>query len=93
MRENTHCKNAVALSFFTVHLNVVIAPFLNKFDHEPGLHEPRKHRVQREYHLPSDMRKVGTGHCSWYRTANPMRVAMEELQLQDLQNIEAIVSR
>ena len=93
MKESTHRKNAITFSFLTVHLNVVIAPFLNKFDHEPGLHEPRKHRVQREYHLPSNMRKVRTGHCSLDRTANPMRVAIEELQLQDLQNIEAIVSR
>ncbi len=51
MRESTYCKNAVALSFLTVHLNVVIAPFLNKFDHESSLHEPSKHGVQREYHL------------------------------------------
>ena len=93
MRENTHCKNAVTVSFLTIHLNVVVAPFLNKFDHKPGFHEPRKHRVQREYHLSSDMRKVVTGHCSWDRTANPMRVAIEELQLQDLKNIEAMISR
>ena len=93
MRKNTHRKNAVAVSFLTVHLNVVITPFLNKFDHKPGLHEPRKHGVQREYQLSSDIRKISTRYCSWDRTANPMRVAIEELQLQDLKNIEAVISR
>jgi hypothetical protein len=89
----THCKDTVALSFLAVHLYVVIAPFLNKLDHESGLHEPRKHRVEREYHLTWGMRQVKSRTLLQDRTAKPMRVAMEELQLQDLQNIEAIISK
>jgi len=38
------------------------------------------------------MRKVGSKTGWEGNTANPIRVAMEELQLQDLQNIEAICS-
>jgi hypothetical protein len=64
MRESTHCKNTVAFSFLTVHLYVVIAPFLNKLDHESGLHKPRKHGGEREYHLTLVVRKVGYGRCN-----------------------------
>lgn len=37
------------------------------------------------------MRKVGLETLVQKHTAKPMRVAIEELQLQDLQNIDATV--
>ena len=62
----------------------VIAPLLNKLDHKSGLHEPREHGVERKYHLTLDIRTVELKTLAVWRdrTAKPMRVAMEELQLQ-----------
>jgi hypothetical protein len=91
--ESTHCKDTIAFSFLTIHLYVVIAPLLNKLDHKSGLHEPREHGVERKYHLTLDIITVELKTLWRDRTAKPMRVAMEELQLQDLQNIEAIISK
>ena len=90
-----HCQYPIALVIRTVHLDVVVAPFLNQLDRHRCLHQPRKHRVEQEYHLhiPDD-RIVSCGSSTFgisiIRTANPIRVAMDELQLHDLQNIKAV---
>jgi hypothetical protein len=57
-RDGTYCKDAVAFSIFTIHLNVIIAPFFEKVDHKTSLYKPRKHGVQCEYHLTLDMRRI-----------------------------------
>jgi len=92
-RKGTYCQDAVAFPILTVHLYVVIAPLLDELDHESCLHEPCEHGVQCEYQLISRVRKARSGHLGKDRTAKPMRVAMEELQLQFLKNIDATVSR
>lgn len=63
MRKGTHRKDTVAFPILTIHFYVVIAPFLDKLDHESGLHEPRKHGGEREYHLTFGMRRARLGHC------------------------------
>lgn len=90
-----HRQYPITLVVRTVHLDIVVAPLLNQLDRHRCLHKPCKHRVEQEYHLHmSNNRIVSSGSTvfgiSVIRTANPIRVAMDELQLHDLQNIEAI---
>jgi hypothetical protein len=49
----------MAFFILTTHFDVMIAPFFNKRNHETGLHKPRKHGVQCEYHLKYVMRRLG----------------------------------
>jgi len=49
-----HRQYAITLVVRTIHLDVVVAPLLNEFDHHRRLHKPRKHRVNQEYHRESN---------------------------------------
>ena len=90
-----HRQHPIALVAGTVHLDIVVAPLLDKLDCHGGLHKPCEHRIEQEYHLSyTEQRVVSCGGTIFktlvVHTANPIRVAMDELQLHDLQNIEAI---
>lgn len=90
-----HRQHPIALVIRTVHLDVVVAPLLNQLDRHRCFHKPGEHRIDQEYHLRiSNNRIVSFGGLPFGLlvgpTANPIRVAMDELQLHDLQNIDAI---
>ena len=51
MRGATHCEYTIAPPILTVHLDVVVAPFLDKMYRGFALHYPRQHGVQTEYEL------------------------------------------
>ena len=67
-----------------------MAHLLNLLDDERGLHEPCQHGVQAEDHLRVFRHSAQRSYkAKEILTANPTRVAMDELQLHDLQNIDA----
>lgn len=82
-------EDTVASIRIAVHLDIVVAPFFNLPDSKGRLHQPRQHRIQTEYNLHSCI-SVGLLESWCARTAKPTRVAIEELQLHDLKNIDAV---
>lgn len=81
-----YSKDAVALVICAVHFYIVVAPFLDELDGAICAHDPGENRVEGKYDLQG---MSGGAGVMIGRTANPTRVAMDELQLHDLQNMDA----
>lgn len=92
-RIGTHRKNTVAFLSGALHLDIVETPFLNEFDCHISLHDPGEDRIKGKNNLKARFKYAPCTTQLPSLTANPTRVAIEELQLQDLKNNEAAASQ
>jgi len=85
----TYRQNAIALLPFAVHFDIVEAPLLYLPYGQIRLHDPSEDGVESKDELnANESRRRASAYKSL--TANPTRVAIDELQLQDLKNMDAV---